>query len=249
MSCIAKYGRSIAWFDVSHTLRITDGFQQKELSQDIRPDIASVSLDTASVSFFSDGTSHWCCLLDGAGGKLYVYDLDSEQWMVPWSHVGASTALYWGDVASGTPALLLGSASKKVLKLTPAAYLFDGGTYTANLKSNLLELVPPQQPSRLAAPHLITVERNAVALSDVLELRDEDTDSGTYTSNFSQLESVTSGGSTYSPPLRITGVNLVEEWFTTQRTACKRISIKFSWAAASTNFKLYSFSVGFKDQT
>jgi hypothetical protein len=251
MACLARYGRSIAWFDVSHTVRITDGFQQQEVSQDIRPDIAAVNPATASLSFFSNGVYHWLCLLDGTGGKLYVYDLDSEQWMPPWTHVGAATALWWGETAAGTNDLLLGAASARVLRMTPSTYTFDttATTYACNVKTNLFELVPPQQPSRISFPQVITVERNAIALSDLLELRDEDTDSGTYTSDFANIATVVDSLITTSPPLRLTGTSLVEEWFTTQKVACKRMSLKFSWAAASTNFKLYSFSIGYKEQT
>jgi hypothetical protein len=329
-ACIAPYGKSISWFDTSHTIRITDGFQQKELSVDIRPDIASIDPATASMSFYSQGTMHWLCFLDGTGGKMYVYDLDTEQWLPPWEHVGAARSLFWGEIAAGTPALLLGSAGKKVLKLTPSTYSFDGATYASVLKSNSLELVPPDQPARLANPQWITLERNSVALTDVLELRDENSDNGTYVSDFSnncsvsdpvltgQLlqtsaratgvvtmyvgasvsgwvaaqsvtvagvipasfngtftlatvdavnnkvtwnqagidENVTTNGTIYNstmsmigPPLRRQSVSLIEEWFGTQQTACKRLSVQFQWAAASTNFILYSFSVGFYEVT
>jgi hypothetical protein len=81
--------------------------------------------------------------------------------------VGAAKCLYWGEVAAGTPALLLGSASKKVLKMTPAAWQFDGANYTAKLKSYLMELVPPDQSTRLAAVQWITLERNSVAITHV----------------------------------------------------------------------------------
>jgi hypothetical protein len=240
-ACIGTYGKSVAWFDSSHTIRITDGFQQKELSLDIRPDLASISFTTTSLSFYSQGTMHWLCLLDGTGGKMYVYDLDLEQWLPPWEHVGASTALYWGEIASGTPALLIGSPSKKGLKITPTVYTFDGSTYAAELLSYLVPLVPPEQNTRIGNAQTILIERNAIALTDVLELRDEDTDTGTYVSDFANVATV----GTISPPLRPKATNLVEEWFGTQQTGCKRISIKFKWAAAATNFKLYSFGVGF----
>lgn len=244
-TCIARYGKAIAWFDKSHTIRITDGFTQKELSIDIRPDLASISPTTACLSFFSDGVHHWLVFLDGNGGKAYVYDLDQEQWMPPWDYVGKSTAMYWGETAAGTPLFLVGSAAKKMLKMTPAAYTFDGATYAAEARSHLHELVPPTQPARIANAQIITLERNAVALTDLAELRDEDPDSGTYTSDFANIATVGS----ISPPLRPVATNLVEEWFTTQQTACKRMSVKFSWAAASTNFKLYAYSIGFYELT
>lgn len=244
-ACIATYGKSIAWFDSSHTVRITDGFQHKELSQDIRPDLAAISFDTASLSFFSQGTMHWLCLLDGTGGIMYVYDLDLEQWMPPWKHVGASKSIYWGEISAGNPALLLGSASKKVLNITPSAYLFDGSSYTAEARSYLMEMVPPDQPNRIANAQVITLERNAIGLSDVLELRDEDTNTGTYTSDAANISTIQDGANYISPPLRPQGTNLIDEWYSTQEIGCKRMSVKFMWSAANSNFKLYSYSVGF----
>jgi len=223
-------------------VRITDGFQEKELSIDIRPSIASVDPATASLSFYSNGTYHWLCFLDGGtGGKMWVYDLDLEQWMPEWAYVGAGKALHWGEIAAGTPALLMSSATNRVLKVDPTTWLFDGTAYTATLVASLLELVPPDQPSMIACPQLITLERNAVPLNDVLELRDENTDTGAFDTDFGNIATV----GAISPPLRPIATDLVEEWFGTQMIACRRFAPKFTWAAGSTNLIFYSFSVGF----
>ena len=239
MSCVSRLGKAIAWFDVSHTIRITDGFQQRELSLDIRPSLASVDPTIAALSFFSNGVTNWICLLDGVT-QMFLYDLDLSQWLPPWQHVGASTAIHWGETAAGTPLLLIGSATKKVLKMTPATYTFDGTAYEGIARTSLFDIVDTDKIASVANAQLITIERNSVSLSDVRECRDEDTSSGAFDSDFANIATKNS----ISPPLRPIANDLVEEWFGTQQIGCRRMALQFEWAAATTKFILYSFGIG-----
>lgn len=238
-SCIARLGKAIAWFDLSHSVRITDGFQQREVSLDIRPDLASVDPDKAALSFFCNANYNWLCLLDGET-QMFIYDLDLNQWLPPWTFVGACSAIHWGETAAGEPLLLVGSAGKKILKMMPSTYTFDGSTYTAVARSSLLDIVETDKIASTANAQLITIERNEVQLSDVLELRDEEPSTGTYVTDYPNIMTKDS----ISPPLRPQADSLVEEWFGTQQIGCKRMSLQFEWAAASTKFILYSFGIG-----
>jgi hypothetical protein len=238
-SCVARLGKSIAWFDISHTVRVTDGFQQSELSVDIRPDLESVDPDLASLSFFCNGKKNWLCLLDGAT-QMFVYDLDMSQWLPPWTHVGAATAIHWGETATGTPLLLIGSAGKKVLKMTPSTYAFDGSSYTALARTSLFDIVEKDKIASTANAQIITIERNSVQLSEVKECRDDDPTTVSWDSDFGNIATQDS----ISPPLRPIASEVVEEWFSTQQIGCRRMALQFEWAAASTQFKLFSFGIG-----
>jgi hypothetical protein len=226
--------KTVVWLDSTNTVRATDGFREEEIGPQIRDDIATIAHSNASMAYHSDGIRNWVLLSDGT--KLYLFDLDRRVWMPPW--VRAATALHSGEVSAGSWKLFYGLSDGKVLQMLPTTYSDLGASYAAFAVLQLLSLGSSIKPGMASDLEYVGIERNAVALSDVKQLMDEDPDTGTYNSiNANKV----------APPLRSQGTNLLEEWFYSRTPAARRVSVRFEWAAATTNFKLYSFDLASRE--
>lgn len=221
-----------AFLDASNTIRLTDGLTLQELSLPIRPDIASITHASAAMAFHDDGIRHWLVLMDGGASKLRVYDQDTQQWMPPWSLTGLQ-AIHSGSTAVGTKSLLLGR-SKKPLIMDTSTYQDEGSSAAASATIGLIAVVPDDAIDQKNSVRRVIIERNSVALDTVNILTDEDPEGATFTSLTN----------TADPPYRTNGTNLVEKHYLTDSgPICRRAAFKFDWAAANSNFKLFSVDV------
>lgn len=223
-----------AWLDVSNTVWVTDGDMIKEVSFDIRPDLATIVHASAAMAFHSTGVYHWLILMDGGASRLYVLDMDSMKWMPPWV-MEAPKAIKSIQTAPGTWQLFLSQGNKPLVQYS--GYLDNSVAYTAAGVTNLFDMVPDDNPSHYGILDHIEVETNAVQPTTMKYLTDEDTASGTY---------LTFAGSGITPPHRVQGTGIVEKWFYQRGPGCRRISIRYDYAAADSNFKLFGFALSYE---
>lgn len=231
-ACVAESGGIVGWLDSTNIVRISDGVSITEVSKPIRSDIASIVHASAAVAFFDDGTRHWLMLMDGGAGKIYVYDLDTDQWMPPWV-VANITGMASGEIAAGTQRLFLGTTSK-ALFLHTTSYLDNGVPFTASVTTSLFDLIDTDNPSEAGVIDHLEVERNTAAILSVKYLTDDDPATSSFT---------TFAGSAISPPRRTQGTNLVEVWYPQNGPNARRAAIQLNWTDANLNFKVYGIAV------
>ncbi len=259
LTCVSSLGGMVAWLDSSMQVWATDGNSLQELSIDIRPDLAVQTQVGASMTFHVSGKYHWLVL--AFEHLMYVYDMDSEQWMPPWTV--ASNYVYSGETSAGVYELLLATyqginlppLTNKALKLSPTAHNDDGSPYVFVLQTTLFSVVPNfgkrfsyagmgtyDEPSRTGYPTNIHVDSNAVTLKDVALCSDDDpfNASTPYVSVF---------GNAVSPTVaynRLQGVNLVQHPFPMTRPEARWIGIKITGQTADDDLKVYTFFLSYK---
>ncbi len=233
-AAVARMGRLTAWLDSSNSIYITDGFQAQEIGTDILPDLAGIDHTQASMAIHNDGQRKWLMLLDGGNSRLRVYDFETEQWMPPWTVGGR--AIHSGETSVGAFDLLIGHTSSKVLKLTPAIYQDNAANYTAHLVTSASDITTGENAGHLGALEYVSIERNSVALGNVQAMTDDDLITGTFVTRDDLVPS----------PLRVQGTNLLEDWAYFRKPAARRAAVRFDWAAANSNFRLYSFDFAHK---
>ena len=239
-AAMVSFNGLVAWLDVSNTVWYTDGqtIPDLDISSDIRPDIATITHSTAAMAYHRTGNSRWLILMDGTAGKLYVYDLDTRQWMPPWTIT--ATAIYSGQTQQGTTKLFL---ARSGAPLALGSSYADGSTsYTGRWRSNLFDLVP-DNPSMYGILDHIEVESGTVKTTTIGYLTDEDPDGATWTA--------TADATGIAPPHRTQGTNLVETWYMTMADpslkGARRVSIEMNWAASSdTAFKVYGVALAYQ---
>ena len=231
---IATMGRLTAWLDISDSVYITDGFQVQEIATDILPDLDGIDHAQASIAIHNDGQRKWLMLLDGGKSRLRVYDFETEQWMPPWTVGGR--AIHSGETSIGAFDLLVGHTSSKVLKLTPGTYQDNAVNYLAHLITSASDITTGENAGHLGALEYVSLERNSVALSNVQAMTDDDPTTG----NFVPRDDLVAS------PLRVQGTNLLEDWAYFRKPAARRAAVRFDWAAANSNFKLFSIDLAHK---
>lgn len=229
-------GNSLVWFDTSRQMWTSD---DGEIGFDIRTDLLNVNPATACVAVHISGMSHWVLLLDGATGKIFVYDLDTKNWMVPWQLQGATSAscLNSGETSAGTVKLTLAYNSSKIVHQATADYTDLGTAYIASATTNLLEVHPDKNSEWNGVIDYFAIETNANTCDSVKVLLDDDPATGTYVDITPNIE---------PPPLRAQGVNLVKNLYmcSTDIAQCERASFFMEWAAENTNFQLFGLDMG-----
>lgn len=245
-------GSIAVWLDVNNVINVSDGnsITYPDLSLAIRPDITSIDHSQAAINIHTVGKRNWVILCDGGASKLRIFDLDKRQWMIPWDMTVGCTTTYTAETSAGTWSLLLGSSSgSNVLPLymdeTGNIYQDAGVSFTAYAITNLNSIVPDVNPASKGIVRYIGTERsNDANFSNVRYLLDDDPAQGTFTSVFTST--VTTNP---TPPIgRSFKTYLIEEWWHTGlQTASRRISMRFDWTSANSNFKLYSFDAAYSD--
>jgi hypothetical protein len=239
---VTSLGSTLAWIDSSRQIWVSD---LGEIGKDIRTDIKTLDLTKASIAIHISGEFHWIVVADGANGKLYVYDIDTNQWMPPWNVGTTIGVVYSAETAVGTTDLFISRNGTKVLKLNSTTYQDDGNSYTGAGRTNLFPITGKQEnPDWVGLVDTFSVERNTVALADVKQLNDDDPSLGTYTSIFANE---------IDPPKRSQQANIVKKTYpsgsslasSSSSATAQRVSFDLSWAAANSNFKLYSMDIGF----
>lgn len=245
-AALATFGKACAWLDSSDLIRITNGIVQEEISIPIRSNLEGITHANCNLAFHSDGKRHWLLVADGTveRNKLFVYDLDTDQWMPPWDILNI-TALASGETSAGVIDFFYGIGIY-ANRITPTVYTDNiagaATTYTANGVTGLTSLYEKDTAGHIGRLEYISIERNAVAITDVLYETDDSPLTATFISIVSNL------GDAFAQR-RTTGTNIVEEWYYGLGTcdAARRIAFKFTWAAASTNFNLFTIDVAYKE--
>lgn len=239
-AAVTSFAGMCAWLDSSNTVWVTDGTKLKEISYPIRTDISSIVHASAAMTFHISGNINWLILMDGGAGKLYVYDLDTEQWMPPWS-VSGITCIHSGQTAAGTRQLFLGRSQRPLVQDT--GYQDEGSNYSASATIGLVDIIPEDNPSTYGALDHVELETNTVTASGLAWETDEDPSTATY--------NTVSSADVTDPPNRTQGASLVEKWYMIysdpNNKGARRVSIKITWAAANSNFKLYGAALAYKE--
>jgi hypothetical protein len=247
---VAQYGSDIAWFDTSGQVWHS---KLGEIGQDIRPTIASIDQSKSMVSIHISGIYHHIYLLDGANGKIYAFDLDTNIWMVPWSVGTTASGLWSGETASGTVDCLLARNGTKVLKQSKTNYQDDGNTYTASANLGLVHISQTTQltekydksnPQWRGVIDNIEIKTNSVLPTDVKVLLDDDPAQATGVSvNSGQRNIDDAVQGTYLRQVRYPLGTLLEDGGKSSKG--RFASVEIDWAAATSNFVLEYLDIAF----
>ena len=219
-----------AWLDSANTVWMLG---LGEIGLPIRPDIENIDHSQSALTIHITGPRRWLLLLDGAGGRLYTYDLDTRLWMPP--RIISGYSLHSGETAAGAWALGIGHSSGKVLKLTEGVYNDNGIPYTAHVISNLFDMTPDQNPQWRGVCDYIGVESGATQPSQVRIVTDDDPTTAT------PLIS----DATVDADLRTQGVGAKEKYYKFNTPAARRVAYRLDWLAEDNNFAVYGVDVAF----
>lgn len=223
-------GNSVGWLDTASQVWL-DG---NEVGFDIRSDISTIDHSQSSMAIHLQGMLHWLCLLDGANGKLYMYDLDTKQWLPPKviaSGTGAS-ALTSGESASGTISLTVAINKTKLYKMNPNSYNDAGTAYSPVSIINLLRMGDPD-----GVFEGVAVETDSHTAQSVAYIADDDpTIAG---ASFVDMSTNSS-----DPTRRSNGVNLVKKLYKPDTAPyAERIAVKIIWPTVDANLICYTITL------
>lgn len=256
-AAVRAFGGVCVWLDTSGAVWLLGG---NELSQAIRPTLAPIDSTQAQLAIHMQNQYRWIVLMDGANGILYVYDIDTQQWMPPWNIAGGCTALHSGETALGTYDLCL-AINGNAQKMTSSNYQDVSSTYTAFAKSNLFNIVPDsklleafdrENPEWRGSPVYIGMETGTAHPNKLQILVDDAT---TSTTNWTTSETtagwldVTSiGDNPVTPAMRRQGTVLLENQYKVLGSAYagRRVGLRIDWPAVNQNFYLYSLDVAYE---
>lgn len=230
---IASLGGSVAWLDTSNTIWVSD---IGEVGLPIRPDLEPIDPTTCYLTPHISGIEHWLVVLDGAGGTLYVFDLDRRQWMPPWRVGQTASALFSGETSLGIVDLILARNNSKVLTLEPGTYNDDGNTYEAVGATQLDRLTPDGNPSWKGVHDWTEIKTDAYPPTQVLQLTDDDSSRGAYVD-------ITANG---EPSPDITQGKYLQTFrYTSNSPTAEMMAMKYIWEAADSNFHVYQLDDSF----
>lgn len=226
--CTVALGNSVAWLDTSSQVFL-DG---EEIGFDIRQDIKNIDHSQAHMAIHIQGRFHWVCLLDGANGKLYLYDVDTSQWMPPKVLPAAASALSSGESASSTVSLTVALGKAKIYKMNSGTYNDGGNTYSPVAAVNLLRMGEPDGQFEGVA-----IETDSHTASNVYFLPDDDP-----TTTSPPWKEITNSAS--DPVRRNQGINLVKKIYQAESYPyCERAATKIVWPTADNNFVCYTIII------
>jgi len=231
----AALGNSVAWLDTSSQIFL-DG---QEVGFDIRNDIKAIDHSQAYMAIHIQGRFHWICLLDGANGKLYIYDMDTQFWMPPKVLPAAASALSSGESASSTVSLTCALGKTKLYKMNSTAYNDGGATYSPVAVINLLRIGEPDSKYYGTA-----IETDSHIAQNVYFLPDEDPTTGSPT-----WQEITDSAKTAPQDLNVVGrrtqgTNLVKKVYLAESEPyAERVATKIVWPTADNNFVCYTIIV------
>jgi hypothetical protein len=221
-------GNSVGWLDTASQVWL-DG---NEVGFDIRNDIKTIDHSQAYMAIHLQGRFHWITLLDGANGKIYIYDLDVKQWMPPKVLPAVASALTSGESASSTVSLTVALGKTHMYKMNPNKYNDGGAAYSAVAIINLLEVGDPDGPFEGVA--LETDSHTASAVSYLCD--DDPTVTG---ATFSDMTV-----NATDPVRRAQGVNLVKKLYKPDTAPmAERVSTKYVWPTTDANLVCYTITI------
>lgn len=244
LTAISSLGGMVAWLDSANQIWATDGSSLQELGLPIRPDIENVTPSSCCITFHTAGVFHW--LVFSTGTELFVYDVDTEQWMPPWTF--SCQNLFSGEIAPGNYKLLASTPTKAIQ--LGSAHNDNGSAYSFVAQTNLFAMVPDfgnrfsymaaglyDEPSRTGMPWYFQVDTNSVSLSDVQFIQDDDPLNGSsvYTSVFANATTPQVAWN------RQQGTNLVQNIYAVTQPLSRWIGWKVIGATADDDLRIYSF--------
>jgi hypothetical protein len=247
-TCVTNLGGMCAWLDSANQIWASDGSSMQELSIPIRPDLAGITQANCSATFHTAGRFHWFVL--STGTKLFVYDLDQDQWMPPWNF--SCNYIFSGETSPGNYALMAATTTKAI-QLSTAAFNDNGVTYAPVIQTNLLSVVPDfgsrfsyiasgiyNEPTRTGVPWIFQVTNNAQALGNVLICQDDDPTLVAYTSIAANLQDT---ATTYN---RQNGTFMKQLVYPTTSPASRWIGLKVILANADQVDNIYEMTMAYK---
>jgi hypothetical protein len=248
LTCISQLGGVVAWLDSAQQVWASDGTNLNELSTLIRNDLAGINPATSSVTFHTAGRFHWLIL--STGTKLYVYDVDQDQWMPPWTF--AAKYIYSGEISPGNY-VLMASNGTKALQLSTSAFNDNGLSYAPIMKLGLLSVVPDygsrfsyigvgsyNEPTRTGYPATFQVTNNAQPITDVLICSDEAPAVAIYTSIAANLVDTSTAFN------RRNGTFMTQKVYQTITPASRWIGIQINLANADQVDNIYEIFMAYK---
>lgn len=230
-SSVVAVGGSLAWLDTSGQVWLSD---LGEISTAIRPNIQNINPLTAYITVHISGIFHWVVLLDGENGKLYVFDLDTKQWMPPWNIGKTGSCLTSAETSSTTVDLMLGRNGSKALKLNSLKYTDDGDLYAGQGITNQFNISPEQTPDWRGVLDWVEWKRNQFPINGFSQLTDDDPESASFFDLTPRI---------IPAPTVKQGKYILTERAPSNVQTCQLASIKFDWSKGTDNFKLYSIDV------
>jgi hypothetical protein len=138
---IHAVGNSVQWVDSAKQIWSSS---LGEFGEPIRTDLASIQPASTYIGYHKSGTFNWEYVLDAVAGKLYIYDLDTDQWYPPWTV--PATAIYSGEIAPGIIALMVAINGTiyalSVFNFPGTQYQDAGQSYEDDIKTNLIPISP-----------------------------------------------------------------------------------------------------------
>ena len=211
-------------------------------------DFANLVPANCSLTFHTAGRFHWLVL--STGTKLYVYDVDQDQWMPPWTF--SAKYIFSGETSPGNY-VLMASNGTRALQLNPTGFNDNGSTYSPVAQFGLMSVIPDygtrfsyigtgsyNEPSRTGYPVVFQVTNNGKALKDFLICNDEDPTKATYTSIVNNLQDT---AVTFN---RVNGTFLQQQVFPTTAPAARWIGVKIVLANLDQTDNLYELFMGYK---
>jgi len=249
---ITRLGGLTAFLANTNSVWTTDSTSLNELSANIQPTIDNIDQSQASMAFHFQGQYRWLLLCDPSHNQTIPFDVNTEQWIPPWSIVG--TAVTTGETSPGVFTLLLANrADNKMLQMIPNQYTDDGAAYgmsgTLNCiplvnehlssGSPIIDLFYPQAPEHVAMMEYVAMETNALLPTSVKRMFDDDPNTATYVDNTSNA---------VNSPLKtvVQGTNVLDKWYYDRAWSGKRVSIQFNYAPAANNPKIYTMTIAYK---
>lgn len=247
-ACVATLGGMVAWLDSANQVWATDGNTSEELSTLIRPDLVALNQAACSLTFHTSGRFHWLVLSTGA--KLYVYDVDQDQWMPPWTF--AATYVYGGETAAGNY-VLMASNGTKALQMNTLKFNDNGNTYQPIMQTGLLSVVPDygtrfsyigmgsyNEPTRTGYPSIFQVTNNGKALAQFAICADENPLMAAYTDITGTLVDTSVAFN------RVNGSSMKQLVFTAIAPAARWIGVKVKLANADQFDFVYEIFMAYK---
>jgi hypothetical protein len=248
LTCVSSLGGVIAWLDSAQQVWSFDGSNMNDLSTLIRNDIAGVNPAVSSVTFHTAGRFHW--LVFSTGAKLYVYDVDQDQWMPPWTF--AAKYIFSGEISPGNY-VLMASNGTKALQLSTVSHNDNGATYAPVAKLGLLSVVPDygsrfsyigvgsyNEPTRTGYPATFQITNNGQVISDFLICADDDPTLATYTSIVGNLVDTSTAFN------RTNGAHMTQRVYQTIQPAARWIGVQAKLANADQADNLYELFMAYK---
>ena len=201
---------------------------------------------------FHVGGSYDFLMLTSGSNTEFVFDVDTEQWMPPWS--AQIKQIYSAETSPGNY-VLLANQGNKVATWNPSTFADNTGNYNWVVKTNLFAVVPDfgkrfsylaagiyDEPSRTGYPDTVQIDSSAnTILADVLILADDDPVFGTYTSIFSQSATTSTAFN------RSSGTFIQQNVYKLTQPAARWIGLQFKGQSAPNNDLLYGWFLAYKN--